>query len=225
MMDDDLKKQVAWAALEHVHDARVVGVGTGSTVNYFIEALATLKGHLDAVVPSSKATELLLRAQGLPVVDLNGVDGVEIYVDGADEVNPLRQLIKGGGGALTQEKIIASASHRFVCIVHESKLVRHLGAFPLAVEVIPMARGFVARALVALGGSPHYRQGFVTDNGNIILDVLDLPLETMLDLEYHLNNIPGVVEHGFFSKRLPDEVLVAGSMGVQCLSQLVGTKL
>ena len=167
----ELKAKVALAAIEYIEDNMIVGVGTGSTVNYFIKELARIKHRIDACVASSKATELLLRELKIPVVELNVVNDLAIYIDGADEVNKWHQMIKGGGGALTREKIIASAAKKFICIVDESKVVNHLGSFPVAVEVLPMARSFVARELVKLKGDPVYREGFVTDNGNIILDL------------------------------------------------------
>jgi len=213
----DLKKQVAEAALECIDDNVIVGVGTGSTVNYFIQALASIKHRIEACVASSKETERRLLELGFVVLDLNVVDELPIYIDGADEVNSQHVMIKGGGGALTREKIIASAARKFVCIVDESKVVSHLGAFPLAVEVLPIARSFVARALVKLGGSPQYRQGVVTDNGNIILDVFDLNFDALSNLEDAINSIPGVVENGLFAKRLADTVMVAGANGVRII--------
>ena len=205
-----LKNKAAQAALAFVGDHRVIGVGTGSTVDYFIQALASIKARLDGCVASSRATADRLRAFGIPVLDLNGVDEVPLYVDGADEVNSARAMIKGGGGALTSEKIIASAAKEVICIVDASKFVPRLGAFPVAVEVIPMARSFVARKILALGGDPVYREGFVTDHGNVILDVYNLVLaERPEGVESALNNIPGVVENGLFAQRLADRVLVA----------------
>ncbi|AOU14793.1 ribose 5-phosphate isomerase A [Legionella pneumophila] len=195
----------------------VIGVGTGSTVNFFIKELAAIKHKIEACVASSKATEALLRAEGIPVIDLNSVQDLPIYVDGADEVNERGEMIKGGGGALTREKIVANVATQFICIVDESKVVKRLGEFPVAVEVIPMARSFVARQIVKLGGDPEYREGFVTDNGNIILDVFNLSFSTPMALEDSLNVIPGVVENGVFAKRLADKVLVASASGVNNL--------
>ncbi len=210
----ELKAQVAKAALAYVGDHQVIGIGTGSTVNYFIDALALIKHRIDACVASSKATQARLRAKGIPVLDLNSVGDLAIYVDGADEVNVACETIKGGGGALTREKIIATVAQQFICIVDETKLVKRLGQFPLAIEVIPMARSFVARELVKLGGDPTYREGFVTDNGNIILDVYNMNMMSPRDLEEEINLITGVVENGLFAKRLADLVLVGTATGV-----------
>ncbi|WP_133128148.1 ribose-5-phosphate isomerase RpiA [Legionella nagasakiensis] len=205
----ELKTRVAKAALSYIDDNMIVGVGTGSTVNYFIQALATIKHRVDACVASSNATEARLRALGIPVLDLNVADDLPIYIDGADEVNVKREMIKGGGGALTREKIIATAARKFICIVDETKLVHDLGEFPIAVEVIPMARSFVAREIVKLGGDPQYREGLMTDNGNIILDVFGLNLDSPGEIENAINIIPGVVENGLFARRLADHVLIA----------------
>lgn len=211
----DLKLKAARAALEYIDDDAVVGVGTGSTVNYFIKELATIKHKIDACVASSKATEVCLRAAGIPVIDLNSVSELPIYVDGADEVTPAGEMIKGGGGAHTREKIVAQVAKQFICIVDDSKTVSHLGIFPVAVEVIPQARSMVARHLVQLGGEPEYREGFVTDNGNIILDVLHLPLADPKAMEERINMIPGVVENGLFAHRVADVILVASNDGVK----------
>ncbi|KTD24222.1 MULTISPECIES: ribose-5-phosphate isomerase RpiA [Legionella] len=210
-----LKAQAAKAALAYLEDDMIIGVGTGSTVNYFIDELATIKHRIDACVASSKATEERLKAAGIPVLDLNATNDLPIYVDGADEVNARREMIKGGGGALTREKIIATVASQFICIVDESKVVKNLGAFPLSVEVIPMARSFVARELVQLGGDPAYREGFITDNGNIILDVYNLEITAAAVLEEKIKLIPGVVDNGLFAKRLADKVLVASESGVR----------
>jgi ribose 5-phosphate isomerase A len=215
MSQDERKRQVASAAARLVEEERVIGVGTGSTANFFIDALAGLKHRLEGAVASSEASAERLRAHGIPVLDLNATGPLEVYVDGADEANLHRQLIKGGGGALTREKIVAAASRRFICIVDESKLVERLGRFPLPVEVIPMARSHVGRALVALGGHPEYRQGFVTDNGNLILDVYNLDMTDAVRLEQTLNNIAGVVTNGLFAQRPADLLLVAGANGVR----------
>ena len=214
---NELKANVAKAALAYVEDNMIVGVGTGSTVNYFIEELATIKHRIDACVASSKATEQRLRDLGIPVIDLNVAGDLPLYIDGADEVNAPHEMIKGGGGALTREKIIATVALNFICIVDETKIVRHLGKFPVAVEVIPMARSFVARELVKLGGDPVYREGFVTDNGNVILDVFNLNMDAPRVLEDAINIIPGVIENGLFSKRLADIVLVATNNGITTL--------
>ncbi|KTD52952.1 ribose-5-phosphate isomerase RpiA [Legionella quateirensis] len=213
----ELKIRAAKAAMAFIEDDMVVGVGTGSTVNFFIKELASIKHRIDACVASSKATESLLRAAGIPVIDLNAVHELPIYIDGADEVTVRGEMIKGGGGALTREKIVANVAQTFVCIVDESKVVTHLGAFPVAVEVIPMARSFVARQLVKLGGDPEYREGFVTDNGNIILDVFNFTITTPMSLEDSINQIPGVVENGLFAHRLADKVLVASVDDVKSL--------
>lgn len=203
------KKNAASRALDYIEDNLILGVGTGSTVNYFIDELPRLKHRLEACVASSVASEKRLRAHGLTVIDLNTAGELSLYVDGADEVNSLHQMIKGGGGALTREKIVASVAKQFVCIVDESKWVEQLGAFPLALEVISMARSFVAREVVKLGGNPCYRLNTLTDNGHLLLDVTDLSFALPRQLEEALNAIPGVVENGVFAKRLADVVLVA----------------
>ena len=207
----ELKMKAAKAAMAYIEDDMIIGVGTGSTVNYFINELASIKHKIEACVASSKATEILLRAAGIPTVDLNSVDELAIYVDGADEVNEQGEMIKGGGGALTREKIVANVAQKFICIVDESKIVKRLGAFPIAVEVIPMARSFVARQLVKLGGDPEYREGFVNDNGNIILDVFNCSIDIPIALEDSINCIPGVVENGIFAHRIADKVLAASA--------------
>ena len=208
MDQDALKKQVAEAALRFVPEGEIIGVGTGSTANFFIDGLATLKDRIEGAVASSEATAERLKQHGIEVFSLNDVGNLPVYVDGADEVNSHREMIKGGGGALTREKIVAAAAREFICIVDASKQVKRLGAFPLPVEVIPMARSYVARKLVALGGQPEYREGFVTDNGNIILDVHNLDITNPIELETTLNNIVGVVTNGLFAKRPADVVLV-----------------
>ncbi len=208
MDQDTLKKQVAEAALKYVPEGEFIGVGTGSTANFFIDGLASMKDRIKGAVASSEATAERLKAHGIDVVSLNDVDRLPVYVDGADEVNRHREMIKGGGGALTREKIVAAVADRFICIVDGSKQVKLLGRFPLPVEVIPMARSHVARKLVALGGQPKYRDDFVTDNGNIILDVHNLEILNPLEMEEKINNIVGVVTNGLFAKRPADVVLV-----------------
>ena len=208
MDQDALKKQVAEAALRFVPEGEVIGVGTGSTANFFIDGLATLKDRIKGAVASSDATAERLKSHGIAVLSLNDVDSLPVYVDGADEVNGHREMIKGGGGALTREKIVAAVARQFVCIVDGSKQVKRLGKFPLPVEVIPMARSHVARKLVALGGQPEYREDFVTDNGNIILDVHNLDILNPIEMEEKINNIVGVVTNGLFAKRPADVVLV-----------------
>lgn len=219
MAQDALKRSAAEAALAYVEPRltpkTLVGVGTGSTANCFIDALAAVRHRFDAAVASSEASAERLRRLGVPVLDLNAAPAPTVYVDGADEAAPDRCLIKGGGGALTREKIVAACADEFVCIVDESKLVQSLGAFPLPVEVIPMARGLAAKALARLGGKPEWRQGFTTDNGNIILDVHGLRIQDPLALEREINNIVGVVCNGLFAANAADLVLVAGRRGVR----------
>lgn len=214
---DDKKRAAAEAALAYVMDDDIVGVGTGSTANYFIDALASMKSRINAAVASSEASAARLRGHGIQVLDLNAVSDIPVYVDGADEANRHRHLIKGGGGALTREKIVAQASIKFVCIMDDSKLVARLGAFPLPVEVIPMARSFVARELVKLGGAPEWRAGFTTDNGNLILDVHNLAIDNPVTLEEAINNIPGVVTNGLFARRPADVLLIGTDSGVDTL--------
>lgn len=213
-----LKEAVAKAALSYIDDDMIVGVGTGSTVNYFIDQLATIKHRINACVASSHATAIRLKALGIQVFDLNTVPEVSLYVDGADEVTLNKQMIKGGGGALTREKIIATVAQHFICIVDETKLVPYLGSFPIAVEVIPMARGFVARELVKLGGNPKYREGITTDNGNILLDLYNMEVTQPQHLEDSIKLIPGVVENGLFAHRCADKVLIANPLGIQTIS-------
>lgn len=215
---DDMKKAVAEAALEYVESGMIVGIGTGSTANHFIDGLAKMKSKIDGTVASSEASAERLRGHGIEVYDLNSVGALPLYVDGADESNKYLHLIKGGGGALTREKIVAAASEKFVCIADESKLVDILGAFPLPVEVIPMARSYVARQMVKLGGEPVYREGFVTDNGNIILDVHHLSIMEPAKTEATINNIAGVVTVGIFAIRPADVLLLGGEGGVQTLT-------
>lgn len=215
MTPDEMKKAAAVAALEYVGSGMIIGVGTGSTANHFIDALASIKGKVDGAVASSIATADRLKKIGVPVLDLNEVAGLPLYVDGADEATRHLHLIKGGGGALTREKIVAAASNMFVCIADESKLVDMLGKFPLPVEVIPMARSYVAREIVKLGGEPVLRPGFKTDNGNIILDVHNLEILNPVELEARLNHIVGVVTSGLFARRPADVLLLGTASGVK----------
>jgi ribose 5-phosphate isomerase A len=217
MSQSRLKIEAARAALSEVEKGMVLGVGTGSTVNAFLDELASSDIKLKGAVSSSQATTKKLAELDIEVMDLNHVGDLELYVDGADEVDEHRRLIKGGGGALTREKIIAAASRRFVCIVDESKYVKVLGDFPLPVEVLPMARAFVARKLVGLGGRPELRDGFETDNGNLILDVRNLDLVDPHQVESEINQIPGVVTCGLFARRPADLVLIAGESGIRRL--------
>lgn len=217
----ELKQDVAQAAFDYVRsrvsDKAVIGIGTGSTANCFIDLLAGIRAQIEATVASSEASAERLRAHGIPVFDLNAVDGVDIYVDGADEANSALELVKGGGGALTREKIVAAVAREFVCIADESKLVTRLGGFPLPVEVIPMARSHVGRELLKLGADPVYRQGMLTDNGNIIIDAHGLQITDARGLEERINNITGVVCNGLFARRPADVLLLAGQGGVRTL--------
>lgn len=210
MNQDEMKKASAEAALEYVEPGMIVGIGTGSTANHFIDLLAGIKGKIDGTVASSVASEERLKSHGIPVMDLNTAGQLSLYVDGADESTKHLHLIKGGGGALTREKIVAGASDKFVCIADDSKLVDVLGAFPLPVEVIPMAQSLVARQIVALGGNPILREGFTTDNGNIILDVHGLEIINPVEIEEKINQWAGVVTIGIFAYR-PADVLILGS--------------
>jgi len=218
LSQDEMKKQVAEAALEYVESGMIVGIGTGSTANHFIDGLAKMKGKIDGTVASSEASADRLRGHGIDVMELNAVGNIPLYVDGADESNKYLHLIKGGGGALTREKIVAAAAEKFVCIADESKLVDMLGAFPLPIEVIPMARSYVARQLVKLGGEPVYREGFVTDNGNIILDIHNMEILNPVELEVTLNSIVGVVTNGLFAQRPADVLLLGTQDGVRSIT-------
>jgi len=218
MTQDEMKKNAAWAALDYIPRHTIVGVGTGSTVNHFIDALASIKADIQGAVSSSVQSTEKMRALGITVLDLNDIDSFSVYVDGADEINPARHMIKGGGAALTREKIVAAVADKFICIVDSSKQVPVLGKFPLPVEVIPMARNYVARQLSQLGGRPVWRQGVVTDNGNDILDVFDLQILDPLALEQQINQITGVVTNGIFAHRNADLVLVGTTTGTQVLS-------
>jgi ribose 5-phosphate isomerase A len=214
---DEKKRKVAEAALQYVVEDGYVGVGTGSTVNYFITELAKIKHKIEGAISSSEASEKLLREHKIPVVDLNSVIEIPVYIDGADEATKHLHLIKGGGGALTREKIVAAASKKFVCIIDDTKLVDVLGKFPLPVEVIPMAQSYVGRQLAKLGGQPVLREGFKTDNGNIIIDVHNLSIMQPVELETRINSIAGVVCNGLFAQRPADVLLVADGSGVQTL--------
>jgi ribose 5-phosphate isomerase A len=217
MTQDELKQAVARAAIEYVRSG-IIGVGTGSTANYFIDELAKIKHRFDGAVASSEATAQRLKGHGIPVLDLNRAGELEVYVDGADEITEHLHMIKGGGGALTREKIVAAASRKFVCIADGSKLVPVLGNFPLPVEVVPMAQSHVARQLVKLGGQPVLREGFVTDNGNIILDVRGLKIMNPVDMETRINQIAGVVTNGIFAIRPADVLLLGTAQGVRTIT-------
>ncbi|MFT6928358.1 MAG: ribose 5-phosphate isomerase A [Psychromonas sp.] len=217
MTQDEMKKAAAYAALEYVQPDTIVGVGTGSTVTHFIDALATIKHLIKGAVSSSDESTARLKSYGIEVFDLNEISKLSIYVDGADEINPYNHMIKGGGAALTREKIISAVAEKFICIVDNTKNVDILGEFPLPVEVIPMARSYVARELVKLGGEPVYRQGVVTDNGNVILDVYNFKIAEPLKLEAQINAIVGVVTNGLFANRAADVVLVGTPEGVKTL--------
>lgn len=215
MNQDEKKKAVAEAAIKFVKADSIIGVGTGSTVNYFIDALASVKHLIEGAVSSSDESTKRLKAMGIEVFDLNSVDSFDIYIDGADEITQHKHMIKGGGAALTREKIVAAVAKQFICIIDDSKQVPMLGKFPLPVEVIPMARSYVARELVKLGGDPEYRQGVVTDNGNVIIDVHNLTILNPVELERQINQIVGVVTNGLFAKRCADIVLVATDSTVE----------
>ena len=218
MNQDDKKRAAAEAALEYVESGTVIGIGTGSTANHFIAALAKVKGKIDGAVASSVATEEGLKRNGIRVLTLNSTGDLPLYVDGADEANAHLHLIKGGGGALTREKIIAAASAKFVCVADDSKLVDILGDFPLPVEVIPMAQSYVARQISKLGGQPILREDFTTDNGNLILDIKGLEILNPVELEQQLNQITGVVTNGLFAQKPADVLLLGGDSGVRTIT-------
>ncbi|UJF21610.1 ribose-5-phosphate isomerase RpiA [Shewanella sp. OMA3-2] len=218
MTQDEMKKAAGWAALKYVERDAVVGVGTGSTVNHFIDALATMKDDIKGAVSSSEASTAKLKQLGIEVFDLNNVAELAVYVDGADEINDRMDMIKGGGAALTREKIVAAVAKKFICIVDNTKQVSILGDFPLPVEVIPMARSYVARELVKLGGDPEYRQGVVTDNGNVILDVHNMKILDPKVMETKINAIVGVVTNGLFANRGADVLLVGTPEGVNTVT-------
>ncbi|MBE4012514.1 ribose-5-phosphate isomerase RpiA [Vibrio parahaemolyticus] len=215
MTQDEMKKAAGWAALKYVEKGSIVGVGTGSTVNHFIDALGTIKDDIKGAVSSSVASTERLKELGIEVFECNDVIKLDVYVDGADEINPAREMIKGGGAALTREKIVAAISEKFVCIVDDTKAVDVLGQFPLPVEVIPMARSYVARELVKLGGDPVYREGVVTDNGNIILDVHNMQIINPKEMEDKINGIAGVVTVGLFAHRGADVVITGTPEGAK----------
>ncbi|EOX4945480.1 ribose-5-phosphate isomerase RpiA [Vibrio alginolyticus] len=215
MTQDEMKKAAGWAALKYVEKGSIVGVGTGSTVNHFIDALGTIKDDIKGAVSSSVASTERLKELGIEVYECNDVMKLDVYVDGADEINPAREMIKGGGAALTREKIVAAISDKFVCIVDGTKAVDVLGHFPLPVEVIPMARSYVARELVKLGGDPAYREGVVTDNGNVILDVHNMQITNPKEMEDKINGIAGVVTVGLFAHRGADVVITGTPEGAK----------
>ncbi|MBK6617532.1 MAG: ribose-5-phosphate isomerase RpiA [Nitrosomonas sp.] len=217
MTQDEQKQAAAQAAIQYVPKGSFVGVGTGSTANHFIDALATIKHQIEGAVASSQATADRLKRHGIEVVDLNSVDNLPVYVDGADEITRHLHMIKGGGGALTREKIVAAVARKFICITDQSKLVDVLGNFPLPVEVIPMARSYVAREIALLGGQPALRVGFTTDNGNLILDIYNLNIVNAVELETTLNQIAGVVTNGLFARRGADLLLLGTPQGVETI--------
>lgn len=217
MTQDEQKRAVAAAAIEHISIGSIIGVGTGSTANYFIDELAKVKHKIDGAVASSDATAKRLQSHGIEVIDLNNVDDLPVYIDGADEITPHLHMIKGGGGALTREKIVSAVARKFVCITDQSKLVDVLGNFPLPIEVIPMARSYVAREILLLGGQPALRQGFITDNGNVILDVHGLQILNPVEMESALNQITGIVTNGLFARRAADILLLGTDEGVKTM--------
>jgi len=217
MTQDEMKKAAAIKALEFIKNDSIVGVGTGSTVNYFIDALATIKNNIEGAVSSSEESSKRLKNHGIEVFDLNNVDVLDVYVDGADEITKHMSMIKGGGAALTREKIVAAVAKQFICIADDSKQVEILGDFPLPVEVIPMARSYVARELVKLGGDPEYRQGVITDNGNVIIDVHNLSIIDPKKLEADINAIVGVVTNGLFADRGADILILGSKNGTQVI--------
>jgi ribose 5-phosphate isomerase A len=218
MNQDEQKQAAARAAIQHIPAGCIVGVGTGSTANYFIDELVDIRSRIDGTVASSEATARRLSGHGIEVMDLNNVDELPLYVDGADEITPYLHMIKGGGGALTREKVVAAVAKKFICIADQSKLVNVLGKFPLPVEVIPMARSYVAREIIRLGGQPVLREGFTTDNGNLILDVHGLQILNPVELETELNQITGIVTNGLFARRPADLLLLGGEGGVRTVA-------
>lgn len=218
MTQDEQKRAAAEAAIQHIPVGCIVGVGTGSTANYFIDALAKIEHKIEGAVASSDATAQRLKSHSIEVFDLNNVVDLPVYIDGADEITEHLHMIKGGGGALTREKIVAAVARKFICITDQSKLVNILGNFPLPIEVIPMARSYVAREIVQLGGQPALRQGFITDNGNVILDVHGLQIMNPVELETTLNQITGVVTNGLFARRSADILLLGTDQGVRTVT-------
>jgi ribose 5-phosphate isomerase A len=218
MTQDEQKRAAAAAAIQHIPVGCIVGVGTGSTANYFIDELAKIKNKIEGAVASSDTTAERLKSHGIEVLDLNNVIDLPVYVDGADEITEHLHMIKGGGGALTREKIVAAVARKFICITDQSKLVNVLGNFPLPIEVIPMARSYVAREIVLLGGQPALRRGFITDNGNVILDVHNLQIMNPVELEAILNQITGVVTNGLFARRSADTLLLGTDNGVRTIT-------
>ncbi len=219
MTQDDLKQAVAREAIRYVVDGAVIGVGSGSTANFFIDELGKMKNRIAGTVASSEMTAERLRKHGIRLLDLNGVDELPVYIDGADEITEHLAMIKGGGGALTREKVVAAVAKRFICIADESKLVPVLGRFPLPVEVIPMARAYVGRQMVRLGGQPKLREGFTTDNGNMVLDVWGLSILNPVELEAAINNVTGVVTNGLFARRGADVLLLGTQSGVKAMTR------
>jgi len=215
---DEQKRAVAQAAIQHVSVGSIVGVGTGSTANYFIDELAKIKHKIEGAVASSESTAQRLREHHIEVLDLNSVGDLPVYIDGADEITEHLHMIKGGGGALTREKIVAATAKEFVCVADHSKLVGVLGTFPIPVEVIPMARSYVARAIVQLGGHPVLRQGFITDNGNVILDIHGLQILNPVELETNLNQITGIVTNGLFARRGANVLLLGTDKGIRTIN-------
>jgi ribose 5-phosphate isomerase A len=219
MTQDEMKKAAATKALEFIENDTIVGVGTGSTVNFFIDALATIKDKIIGAVSSSEESTKRLTAHGIEVFDLNSIDNLDVYIDGADEITKHMAMIKGGGAALTREKIVAAVAKKFICIADDSKQVKVLGNFPLPVEVIPMARSYVARELVKLGGDPAYRQGIITDNGNVIIDVHNLEILDPKALETQINEIVGVVTNGLFALRGADTLVLGSKNGIEVIKK------
>lgn len=217
MIKDKLKRSVGWAALKYIQSSKIIGIGTGSTVTYFIEALNSIKERIEGVVSSSNYSSNQLKKLGIPIYNLNNLNELDVYVDSADEIDTHMQMIKGGGGALTKEKIIAAAAKKFICIVDSSKQVNILGRGPLPIEVIPMARSLVARELVRLGGLPEYRHNVITENGNHILDVYNMKISNASLLETKINNIPGVVSVGIFAQRRADIALIGTKEGIKTI--------